>query len=125
MTGSEGPSVPEDRRAALDTLVELSVRRSDARAKVLGFLARRSPAYATLIAEGTGLHLNTVLGALRGVEERYSEELSLISLGLIQEVDPGIAPPGGISRFYAITDRGRSAVEALDEGTVEQRSSSG
>lgn len=120
LSGAKGPSDAKDPRAGLDTLVELSIRRSQARAEVLGFLARRSPAYATLIAEGTGLHLNTVLGALRGVEERYSEELSLLSLGLIEEVDPGTAAPGSISRFYAITDQGRSAVEALTDGPVGQ-----
>lgn len=119
MSSANGPSEAQDRGEELDTLVQLSVRRSQARAKVLGFLARRSPAYATLIAEGTGLHLNTVLGALRGAEGRYSQELSLISLRLIEEVDPGVAPPGGISRFYAITDRGRSVVDALNDASSD------
>ncbi len=103
-------------RGTVDGLVLLSVRRSQARSEVLAFLARRGPSYVTLIAEGTGLRVNTVSGALNGAGERYSQELSLVSLGLVEEVEPGPVPTPGISRFYTLTDEGRAVVAALQNG---------
>ncbi len=116
MDGADEPQRSPGYADQLDGLVQLSVRRSQARAEVLRFVARRGPAYATLIAEGTGLHLNTVIGALRGAGDRYSEELSLLAVGLVEEVEPGLATMTGVSRFYGITEDGRMAVEVLGDG---------
>lgn len=101
--------------ARIDGLVMLSLRRSQARSQVLGFLAGQGASYPTLIAEGTGLGLNTVLGAIRGAGDRYSLSLSLEALGLVQEVRPDGLGASGVTRFYEITEKGALAVSKVQD----------
>ena len=92
--------VPRVGRAPLAE-AELSLRRSRVRTRVLLMLAslRESPPRA--LAQACGLDPSRLRWAMRGRAPYYREGLSLVALGLAEE----LATPAG--RMYVVPERGR------------------
>ncbi|HWG90142.1 MAG TPA: archaellum operon transcriptional activator EarA family protein [Candidatus Thermoplasmatota archaeon] len=111
------PRSPEAEEARNDrarfSLAVYALRRSNARRRVLRFLAREGSSYPSFIARNMGLDLPATLGALRGLGERYTADLSLVGLQLVQEVEP--VSRGSRTKVYEITDAGRAFWRAYAE----------
>jgi predicted transcriptional regulator with HTH domain len=77
-----------------------ALRRSRVKRDVLSYLCSIYPesAYPALIADAVGASYENVVGALRGLGERYRREDSLLGLGLVEEVSIGRA------KFYRVRD---------------------
>jgi len=85
-----------------------ALRRSNIRKKIAEYLFEISPScsYTSEIAYNVGATSSNVIGALRGMNTRYRENESLISLNLVEEKS------GGKNiRFYALTDFGKEIIE--------------
>ena len=65
-----------------------SLKRSKLRLMILTFLCSIYPnaAYPSYIAKTLGVSVENVIGALRGLGNRYRSDLSLVSLGLVEEI---------------------------------------
>jgi len=90
-----------------------ALRRSNIRKKVAEYLFDISPtcSYTSEIAYHVGATSSNVIGALRGMNSRYREEESLITLELVEEKS------GGKNiRLYALTDFGKEII-----GTINNR----
>ena len=87
-----------------------ALRRSNIRKKIAEYLFEISPScsYTSEIAYHVGATSSNVIGALRGMNTRYREAESLITLELVEEKN------GGKNiRLYALTDFGREIVDAI------------
>jgi len=77
-----------------------ALRRSRVRREILKMLCSASEqeaeVYPAMLASLTGASYANILGALRGFGNRYREEYSLLSLGLVEELRLGDM------RFYRI-----------------------
>jgi len=104
--------------ARLDTFVLLqrplvmrALRRSSIRKKIAKHLFDISPNgnYVSDIAYNIKTTPTNVIGALRGMNNRYREEESLLQLNIVEEVT------GGKNiKLYRITDFGRDVIENLE-----------
>lgn len=91
-------------------LVVRALRRSNIRKKVAEYLFDISPSYSytSEIAYNVGATSSNVIGALRGMNFRYKEDESLISLNVVEEKS------GGKNiRLYGITPFGKEMIEAI------------
>ena len=91
-------------------LVVRSLRRSNIRKKIAEYLFEISPScsYTSEIAYNVKTTPTNVIGAMRGMGNRYKEDESLIGLGLVEE-----KKSGKNIKFYAITPQGKEIVENL------------
>jgi predicted transcriptional regulator with HTH domain len=90
---STGREMPPERAhqeppALLLAKAKLSLRRSRVRRAVLEYLASIYPraSYPSEIARAIGARADQVLAALTGYKDRYTEDLSLVHLGLVKRV---------------------------------------
>ena len=93
-------------------LVIRALRRSNVRKKIVEYLFDISPSssYTSEIAYNVKTTPTNVIGALRGMESRYKEDESLISLDLVEEKS------GGKNiRLYGLTPFGKEVIESLKE----------
>ena len=89
-----------------------ALRRSNIRKKIAEYLFDISPScsYTSEIAYHVKTTPSNVIGAIRGMESRYREDESLISLDII-EMKSG----GKNIKLYGITSFGREIVESLKD----------
>ena len=87
-----------------------ALRRSNIRKKIAEYLFEISPncSYTSEIAYHVGATSSNVIGALRGMNSRYREDESLITLELVEEKN------GGKNiRLYALTDFGKEILDTI------------
>ena len=89
-------------------LVIRALRRSNVRKKIAEYLFEISPSYSytSEIAYNINTTPSNVIGAIRGMEDRYREEESLLGLNII-EMKEG----GKDIKLYGITPFGREVME--------------
>ena len=89
-----------------------ALRRSNIRKKIAEYLFDISPScsYTSEIAYNVGATSSNVIGALRGMNSRYKEDESLVSLNLVEE-----RSGGKNVRLYGITDFGKNIVETIKD----------
>lgn len=104
-TAAGDPAVEIQRSLAVRAL-----RRSNVRLKITEYLNEISPncSYTSEIAYQVGATTSNVIGALRGIQERYRPEESLIELNLVEE-------KAGKSRMrlYGITPFGKEILRTF------------
>jgi uncharacterized protein len=96
----------------LKPLIIRSLRRSSVRKKIADYLFEISPggSYTSEIAYNVKTTPTNVIGAIRGMNSRYRDDDSLISLNLVEQI------AGGKHRdikLYRLTDFGKEIVEGL------------
>jgi uncharacterized protein len=96
----------------LKPLIIRSLRRSSVRKKIAEYLFEISPSgsYTSEIAFSVKTTPTNVIGAIRGMNTRYRNDESLISLNLVEQIE------GGKHRdikLYRLTDLGKEIVEGL------------
>jgi predicted transcriptional regulator with HTH domain len=96
----------------LKPLVIRSLRRSSVRKKIADYLFDISPSgsYTSEIAYNIKTTPTNVIGAIRGMNERYRDDESLLSLSLVEQVAGGKHQD---IKLYRITDFGREIVASL------------
>jgi hypothetical protein len=91
-------------------LVIRSLRRSNIRKKIAEYLFEISPSgsYTSEIAYNVKTTPTNVLGAIRGMGERYREEESLINLDIVEQIHcvKDI-------KIYKLTNFGKEIIESL------------
>ena len=92
-------------------LVVRALRRSNIRKKIAEYLFDISPScsYTSEIAYHVKTTPTNVIGAIRGMESRYREEESLISLNVVEPLKTGSKD----IKLYRITDFGKEVVESF------------
>ncbi|MCX6663703.1 MAG: archaellum operon transcriptional activator EarA family protein [Euryarchaeota archaeon] len=96
----------------LKPLIIRSLRRSNVRKKIADYLFEISPSgsYTSEIAYNVKTTPTKLIGAIRGMNSRYSDYDSLMSLNLVEQIE------GGKHRdikLYRLTDFGKEIVEGL------------
>jgi uncharacterized protein len=93
-------------------LVVRALRRSSVRRKIAEYLFDISPSasYTSEIAHHVKTTPTNVLGALRGMESRYREDESLLSLHIVE-----LKTSGKDIKLYGITTFGREILESLKD----------
>jgi len=92
-------------------LVIRALRRSNIRKKIAEYLFEISPScsYTSEIAYNVKTTPTNVIGAIRGMESRYREEESLLSLNIVEEKQ------GGKNiKLYGLTPFGREMLETIN-----------
>ncbi len=91
-------------------LITRSLRRSNIRKKIAEYLFEISPSgsYTSEIAYSVKTTPTNVIGAIRGMQSRYREEESLISLNIVEETTGGKD-----IKLYKLTDFGKEIIENL------------
>ena len=93
-------------------IVVRALRRSNIRRKIAEYLFDISPSYS--YTSDIAYHVRTtpsnVIGAIRGIQTRYKEEESLLSLGIINEKNYG-----NNIKLYGITSFGKEMVKTIKE----------
>ena len=93
-------------------LVIRALRRSNVRKKIAEYLFDISPSYSytSEIAYNVKTTPSNVIGAIRGMESRYREEESLLSLNIVEmkNTDKNI-------KLYGITNFGKEILETIKE----------
>jgi predicted transcriptional regulator with HTH domain len=91
-------------------LVTRSLRRSNIRKKIAEYLFEISPSssYTSEIAYNVKTTPTNVIGAIRGMDSRYREEESLLSLNIIEQTKGNRD-----IKLYRITDFGKEIVQSL------------
>lgn len=89
-----------------------ALRRSNVRKKIAEYLFDISPSYSytSEIAYHVRTTPSNVIGAIRGMEERYKQDESLLSLDIIQETSCG-----NNIRLYGITDFGKEILKTIKD----------
>ena len=100
-------------------LVVSALRRSNVRKKIAEYLFDISPSYS--YTSEIAYHVKTtptnVIGAIRGMDSRYKENESLLSLKIVEE-----RSGGGNIKLYGLTSFGREIIETeLKEFTRNRR----
>jgi predicted transcriptional regulator with HTH domain len=89
-----------------------ALRRSNIRKKVAEYLFDISPSYS--YTSDIAYHVRTtpsnVIGAIRGIQTRYKEEESLLSLGIISEKNHGKN-----IKLYGITAFGKEMLKTMKD----------
>ena len=93
-------------------LVMRSLRRSSVRKKIAEYLFDISPSgsYTSDIAYNVKTTPTNVIGALRGMNSRYRDNESLISLNLVEVVESGKNV-----KIYKLTDFGKEIIRSMRE----------
>lgn len=87
-----------------------SLRRSNIRKKIAEYLFEISPScsYTSEIAYNIKTTPSNVIGAIRGMESRYREDESLLSLNIVE-----IKNSGRNIKLYGLTPFGKEILESL------------
>ena len=104
----------------IDTSLELrrplairALRRSNVRKKIAEYLFDISPSYS--YTSEIAYHIRTtpsnVIGAMRGMQTRYKEDESLLSLNIIEEKSCG----NNNIRLYGITEFGKEMLKTIKD----------
>ena len=90
------------------SLVMRSLRRSNIRKKIAEYLFEISPSgsYSSEIAYKVKTTPTNVIGAIRGMQSRYRQEESLITLNLVEEIKGNKE-----IKLYKITDFGKEIIQ--------------
>jgi len=107
--------VGEGSVTSLDTLRPLvvrSLRRSNVRKKIADYLFEISPSgsYTSDIAYNVKTTPTNVIGAMRGMNSRYKDDESLISLRLVEQIEGGKNV-----KIYRLTDFGKEIIQSMKE----------
>jgi len=96
----------------LRPLVMRSLRRSSVRKRIAEYLFEISPSgsYTSEIAYNVKTTPTNVIGALRGMNTRYRDEKSLLSLNLVEIVEGSKNV-----KIYKLTDFGKEILTAMNE----------
>jgi len=107
-SGDNAVTSPE----TLRPLIMRSLRRSSVRKKIAEYLFDISPSgsYTSDIAYNVKTTPTNVIGALRGMNSRYRDNESLISLNLVEvvESDKNV-------KIYRLTDFGKEIIRSMRE----------
>ena len=89
-----------------------ALRRSNVRKKIAEYLFEISPnySYTAEIAYHVRTTPSNVIGAIRGMEERYKEDESLLNLDIVEEKNCG-----NNVRLYGITDFGKEMIKSVKD----------
>ncbi len=87
-----------------------ALRRSNVRKKIAQYLSEISPnySYTAEIAYHVRTTPSNVIGAIRGMDERYKEDESLLNLDIVQE-----KYCGNNVRLYGITAFGKEMIQSV------------
>ena len=107
--------VGEGAVTSLDTLRPLvvrSLRRSNVRKKFADYLFEISPSgsYTSDIAYNVKTTPTNVIGAIRGMNSRYKNDESLISLRLVEQIESSKNV-----KIYKLTDFGKEIIQLMKE----------
>ena len=93
-------------------LIVRALRRSSVRKKIAEYLFEISPSgsYTSEIAYSVKTTPTNVIGAIRGMQSRYREEESLISLNIVEETTGGKD-----IKLYKLTDFGKEIIGNLEK----------
>ena len=96
----------------LKPLVIRSLRRSSVRKKIADYLFDISPSgsYTSEIAYTIKTTPTNVIGAIRGMNERYRDDESLLSLSLVEQIAGGKHKD---IKLYRLTEFGKEIVSSL------------
>ena len=96
----------------LRPLIMRSLRRSNIRKKIAEYLFEISPSgsYTSDIAYNVKTTPTNVIGALRGMNTRYRDDESLLSLNIVEQIDGGKNV-----KIYKLTDFGREILQSMKE----------
>lgn len=96
----------------LRPLVIRSLRRSNVRKKIADYLFEISPSgsYTSDIAYNIKTTPTNVIGAIRGMNSRYKDDESLISLNIVEQVDSSKNV-----KIYRLTDFGKEIIQSMKE----------
>jgi predicted transcriptional regulator with HTH domain len=96
----------------LKPLVIRSLRRSSVRKKIADYLFEISPSgsYTSEIAYNVKTTPTNVIGAIRGMNSRYRNDESLMSLNLVEQIEGGRHKD---IKLYRLTNFGKEIVESL------------
>ncbi len=91
-------------------LVIRSLRRSNIRKKIAEYLFEISPSgsYTSEIAYSIKTTPTNVIGAIRGMGNRYKEDDSLIDLGIVEQVTGGKDV-----KLYKLTEMGKEIISSI------------
>ncbi len=91
-------------------LVIRSLRRSNIRKKIAEYLFEISPSgsYTSEIAYNIKTTPTNVIGAIRGMGDRYKEEESLIDLGIVE-----LVTGGRDVKLYRLTEMGKEIIISI------------
>ena len=89
-----------------------ALRRSNIRRKITKYLFDISPnsSYISEIAYNVKTTPTNVIGALRGMENRYKKEESLLGLNIVEEIKSGKN-----IKLYCLTNFGKEIVESINK----------
>lgn len=101
-------------RDILKPLVIRSLRRSSVRKKIAEYLFEISPSgsHTSEIAYNVKTTPTNVIGAIRGMNTRYRDEESLITLNIVEQIKSGTRND---IKLYRLTDFGKEIVESFRE----------
>ena len=96
----------------LRPLIMRSLRRSSVRKKIAEYLFEISPSgsYTSDIAYNVKTTPTNVIGALRGMNTRYRNEESLLSLNLVEQIEGGKNV-----KIYKLTDFGKEMLQSMKD----------
>ncbi len=99
----------------LRPLVVRALRRSNVRKKIAEYLFDISPScsYTSEIAYNVKTTPTNVIGAIRGMQSRYREDESLLSLNIV-EIKSGSG--GRDIKLYGLTPFGKEMIESIKNG---------
>ena len=91
-------------------LVIRSLRRSNIRKRIAEYLFEisQSGSYTSEIAYSIKTTPTNVIGAIRGMGDRYKEDDSLIDLGIVEQVTGGKDV-----KIYKLTDMGKEIISSI------------
>ena len=106
--GDESVTSPE----MIRPLIIRSLRRSNVRKKIADYLFDISPSgsYTSEIAYNIKTTPTNVIGAIRGMNLRYREDESLISLRIVEQINGG---KRNDIKLYKLTDFGKEILESI------------
>ena len=96
----------------LRPLIIRSLRRSNVRKKIAEYLFEISPSgsYTSDIAYNVKTTSTNVIGALRGMNTRYRDDESLLSLNMVEQVDSSKN-----IKIYKLTDFGKEILQSMKD----------
>ena len=96
----------------LKPLIIRSLRRSNVRKKIAEYLFEISPSgsYTSEIAYNVKTTPTNVIGAIRGMNLRYRDEESLLSLNIVEQINNRRD-----IKLYRLTDFGKEILESMKE----------
>ncbi len=108
--GDESVISPE----MIRTLIIRSLRRSNVRKKIADYLFDISPSgsYTSEIAYNVKTTPTNVIGAIRGMNTRYRNDDSLISLQIVEQINGG---KRNDIKLYKLTDFGKEILESIKD----------